>query len=558
MVFDGEEVCMMRRRNLLIILFAFLGVLTFIWGFPKRDTVGAAGGSKYEDLVSLFKEWREFQSPKITDGVPDYTAAAMKEQRRRLEKFKSRLAAIDCSSWPISQRVDYHLVRAEMNGLEFDHRVLRPWSRNPLFYWVVTNRLDMFQEGPDTYNLLFLPKLPLAEKDIPWFRMKLRAIPKILEQAQGNLVEEAKDLWFLGIRQKKKENGILADLLKQLAQFHPDLVPDAEQAKAAVDEFTTWLEKKQRMMTAPSGIGIENYNWYLKNVQMVPYTWQDELVIVERELERALSSLKLEENRNRKVPKLEPVTNGEEYRRRFNEAANYIIEYYKKEEIFSIPDYMHVGLDIGERPFIPSDKVRDFFVQIEYRDSLPMRCHGTHTLDDLRELNDKRSRPIRGLPPLLYNLWAFRGEGLACGNEEMMMHLGLFEKRSPRVRELIYILMANRAARAIGSLKMHSNEFTVEGAVNYAVEWTPNNWLPKEGATIWSDVQIYLQQPVYGESYVVGKIQIDKLLADRAHQLGKKFNLRQFMDDFFAAGMIPIALTRWEMTGLEDEIKKLW
>jgi uncharacterized protein (DUF885 family) len=118
--------------------------------------------------------------------------------------------------------------------------------------------------------------------------------------------------------------------------------------------------------------------------------------------------------------------------------------------------------------------------------------------------------------------------------------------------------MANRAARAIGSLKMHSNEFTVEGAVNYAVEWTPNNWLPKEGATIWSDVQIYLQQPVYGESYVVGKIQIDKLLADRAHQLGKKFNLRQFMDDFFAAGMIPIALTRWEMTGLEDEIKKLW
>jgi hypothetical protein len=29
------------------------------------------------------------------------------------------------------------------------------------------------------------------------------------------------------------------------------------------------------------------------------------------------------------------------------------------------------------------------------------------------------------------------------------------------------------------------------------------------------------------------------------------------MDDFFATGMIPMSLIRWEMTGLEDEVKKL-
>ena len=34
--------------------------------------------------------------------------------------------------------------------------------------------------------------------------------------------------------------------------------------------------------------------------------------------------------------------------------------------------------------------------------------------------------------------------------------------------------------------------------------------------------------------------------------------VKQFMDGFYAAGMIPIELTRWEMTGLDDEIKKLW
>ena len=51
-----------------------------------------------------------------------------------------RLAAIDPSGWPIPQQVDYHVVRAEMNGLDFDHRVLRPWANNPAFYVTVLPR----------------------------------------------------------------------------------------------------------------------------------------------------------------------------------------------------------------------------------------------------------------------------------------------------------------------------------------------------------------------------------------------------------------------------------
>ncbi len=57
---------------------------------------------------------------------------------------------------------------------------------------------------------------------------------------------------------------------------------------------------------------------------------------------------------------------------------------------------------------------------------------------------------------------------------------------------------------------------------------------------------------------VVDKAQFMKLIRDRAKQLGDAFNLRQFMDEYLAAGMIPMSLIRWEMTGFEDEIKKLW
>jgi uncharacterized protein (DUF885 family) len=57
---------------------------------------------------------------------------------------------------------------------------------------------------------------------------------------------------------------------------------------------------------------------------------------------------------------------------------------------------------------------------------------------------------------------------------------------------------------------------------------------------------------------VAGKVQFMKLFRDRAKQLGDEFNLRQFMDEFLASGMIPMSLIRWEMTGYDDEIKELW
>ena len=58
----------------------------------------------------------------------------MAEKYGELRTFQDRLEAIDPTGWPIPQKVDYQLVRAEMNGYEFQHRVLSPWSRDPGFY----------------------------------------------------------------------------------------------------------------------------------------------------------------------------------------------------------------------------------------------------------------------------------------------------------------------------------------------------------------------------------------------------------------------------------------
>ena len=45
-------------------------------------------------------------------------------------------------------------------------------------------------------------------------------------------------------------------------------------------------------------------------------------------------------------------------------------------------------------------------------------------------------------------------------------------------------------------------------------------WLPKDGNTVWFEQQLYLEQPGYGTSYLIGKAHIEQLFADRARQVG--------------------------------------
>ena len=60
---------------------------------------------------------------------------------------------------------------------------------------------------------------------------------------------------------------------------------------------------------------------------------------------------------------------------------------------------------------------------------------------------------------------------------------------------------------------------------------------------------LYLQQPGYGTSYLMGKMQIERILAARRRQLGDAFTMTRFMDEFDAAGLIPASLIEWELTG---------
>jgi uncharacterized protein (DUF885 family) len=168
---------------------------------------------------------------------------------------------------------------------------------------------------------------------------------------------------------------------------------------------------------------------------------------------------------------------------------------------------------------------------------------------------DPHPSPIRR-GPLLYNIFDSRAEGLSTGVEEMLMHAGLYDAQ-PRARELVWIMVAQRAARGLGSLYVHSNDFTLKEARDFHVARTPRGWMREDLDLLGFEQQLYLRQPGYGTSYISGKYLVERLLAERKQQLGDDFRLSGFFQEVDEAGVIPISLIRWQLTGHDDEIRAL-
>lgn len=527
-------------------------------GTPPAATTLAARSTRYEDLTTLFGEWRSFQQPKRVDGAPDYSAAAMAAQERDLHGFASRLAAIDPTGWPIPQQVDYYVVRAEMHGLDFDHRVLKPWANNPAFYVTVYGgESDQpAREGPLAAGGVELWKFtfPLSASDARAIDAGLQPIPKLLGEAKTNLTGNQKDLWTYGEKAIKAQSADLAALATKLGDTHSDLKMTVEKARTATDALAAWLDSQAPSKTGPSGIGVDNYNWYLKNVQLVPYTWQDEITLMERELSRSSASLALEEQKHADLPPQVPIASAAEHDRRFGASVTEYMAFLKDHDILTIRPDMDPGLRAHLGGFSPGP--REFFGEVDARDPEVMRTHGYHWFDKGWMTNVGHASPVRKVAQL-YNIFNTRTEGFATAFEELMLQAGMFDAR-PRSRELVYILVAERAARALGDLRMHSNAFTLEQASQFASDHTPRGWLSMSGHLVRSEQHLYLQQPAYGTSYLIGKIETDTLITQRRRQLGDAFTMKRFMDEFNAAGLVPISLVRWELTGqMSDDVKRM-
>ena len=523
----------------LLILFAFACKTEL----PQKD---------YASLQELFKDWRAFEVPPLRNNAPDYTKATFSKRMKDFEILKKRLIHFDTTGWQVAQINDWKIIYAEMNGFDFNHRILKPWERDPAFYKLLwTERSDVpAHEGPTPHYTteLWQYDFPLNAMERKKFIEHINRIPPFSEQAKLNLTGNARDLWIAGIRDI---NGQAVDLKSVLdlpgVSSDESLVSAIKAAIASTNDLEKWLIAETSKKNGPSGIGKDNYSWYLKNVHLVPLTWDDEVLLLKRELARAWSSLKLEEHRNRKLPPLVPASSPEDYNKRADEAAKSLISFLKEADILTVKDYFDPALREHLGKFVP-ENTRNFFWITAHLDQRPLFSHFYHWFELAQMDIEPHTNPIRR-DPLLYNIFDSRNEGIATAVEEMYMQAGLYDDQ-PRVREIVYIMLAQRAARGLGSLYAHANLMSMEEAGGIHSEFTPRGWMKTEKELRIFEQQLYLRQPGYGTSYITGKYLAEQAMAEYAQKLeanGLPFSIKSFLDNLNKIGNIPMDLFRQEI-----------
>ena len=533
-------------KKLLLLLILISCSTTENENTPKNQSL------KYDDLVLLFSDWRNFENPPLLDGAPDYTKERFDNDQSEFLELRKRLNSFDLDNWPIKEQIDWHVVRAEMNGYDFNYRVLKPWERDPAFYqtiWMYQSDVPA-HEGPTNHGVLefWMYKIPLDKESEIKMLKELKSITPFLEQAKKNLVGNAKELWDAGIQNLRQQRDNLI-VIKTNLNLTDDNIINEEINKAinSTEEFISWLEQESINKTGPSGIGKENYTWYQQNVHLLPMTWEDEVRLLQRELDRAWSSLKLEEHNNRNLPELKPANTEEDFKILTEKGVRRFIDFIKDKEIMPFKENMEPALRERMGKYVPEDE-RNFFNIGLHIDPLPLYSHFVHWFD-LAEIRDNpHESPIRR-NALLYNIFDTKNEGYATGVEEMFMHAGLYND-SPRSKEIVWIMIAQRAARGLGSLYAHANEMTMQEAGGVHVKWTPRRWMNREPHLLQFEQHLYLRQPGYGTSYITGKYMLEKILAEYAEKLekeNKEFTLKEFFKNFNEAGNIPISLVRWDM-----------
>jgi hypothetical protein len=505
-----------------------------------------ARGAAPPDLVRLAEDFRQARRAFTDRG--DFSAKAIDSQKAELASFRARLAALPHAGWPVADRVDWYVLQAEMNQLEYEQRIRRSPSRDPGFY--VQQALAA---AP-----LDIEALTPAQADT--LAARLDKVPALLDQARRNLTEASRthaELALAAIEQARgvriQQSGLdrFRSLAKNAATKHPEIAAKAESAGRALADYASWLRTTAPTFTARGHIGLDNFNWYLRHVLMMPYTAEQLLTLAERDIARTMSNLAFEENRNRNLPPLLPASTPEEYTTRVEEADRVTRAWLKDGNILTVPE--DTPATPATVPWKEGGKAGQvtpthYWQAIQFRDPLPDHLHAGipgHRYDGM--VMRRNPRPVRA-----GHSDRGRSEGWGFYLEEMALMSGLLDER-PRSRELFHNFQLFRYVRMALDIRMAAGEMTPAEAVAYQKHWVPF----MEDQVAWSEGAGYYVNPSAGTVYTAGKYQIETLAAALRRQLADRFDLRTFHDRFMEAGPIPIVLIAWELTGDDSELRKV-
>jgi uncharacterized protein (DUF885 family) len=558
-------VCGMR----LLIVLLLLSAVSF--SQPQSDSL--------DQLATDFWTWRAQYRPFTFDDVPrmehaggvrDWSASSVASQRVELAAFERRLKAMATDTWPVARKVDYRLMGSALARVRWELDVNPRWQRDPMFY--VEQTVVALQEE-------LMPPPPFNAARSLEIVDRAENIPSILEQAKANLkpVRSCAQLAIVALadidaRLPRVESGVAPLLTSD--DLRGRLHAAIPKAVSALLEYRRWMIERLPQMQESSAIGKDAYGFFLHQVALLPYTPEQLLTMARQDLDRVLAAQAYEHQRNVGLPELKMAANAEEEIARMAHDEAQVRRYLVEHEVLSVPsDLPHWTLRLAPGYIAAFDglgELDDFTLpsrphQDGIRWILPLSKNPSYF--NLAYAEDTRTTGVHeGVPGHFFQLYVAgrnpdpirrdyydsgANEGIGFYAEEMMLQTGLYDD-SPRSREIIYNFARLRALRVEVDVKLALGELTLTQAADYLARA-----VPMDRKTAETDAADYVAAPGLGIAYEIGKLQIERMLAERRLQMGDKFDLRQFHDCVWSNGNLPLSLQRWELLGLDDDVKKL-
>lgn len=542
-----------RRRPRRELATAALVALVLSSFFPLLAQPSNPGWS---DLVAIDRELGQLQAWPRSEGsdpAAALTAESIAARADAAAALRTRLEALDPQGWSVAGKVDYLVVWAQLNGVDFEHRVTRPWQQDPIVYHSLVQRVPYTE-------------LPAEGEAAERFAARLRAVPAIVERAKANLTEPLGELADLALFHLENFDGVgqgqpyrddppggtLAwydDLCARVSQRAPSENGACDAARDAVVSFRDWLRSERPSMKASAGIGAENLEWYVRNVRLLPFSAAEMTLLGKREYHRYHAAYQIARNRNGSLPELELTKSREQHEQRTREAERQIRALVEAQQLMTFPEETPEEFDTDTfwSPRAATD--RHFWEELQFRNALNNHIHASvpgHRFDGVvaRGVENPIRRRSRD---------SSRAEGWATYLEEMFLLAGL-TRDVPRADELFYVALMKRASRIYAEFGMHGGTLSLDEANETMIDTVP--FMEEDLGRY--DLEGYLRRPGSGSGYIIGKIQLEQLLSERALQLGEDFELGAFHDEVLRAGWIPFTLLRWELLGTSDEVAPLW
>ena len=526
-----------------------------------------------DELAARFWAWRAWQQPRSRDDIPrlerppgwlpEVDPALASRRREELAAFQADLRRINPDE--VADRVDHRLMRSALARVTWESDILD--VRSIPRYWVDQSL------GP-VFDALLRPGVDRAR--IAEVVRLLRAVPATLSHAPAALPEPAGEFAALAIAELGAIDERIAECARALAELDHaaagELTSAAAEAGAAMVEFRDRLTAAVPSLPPARPVGRHLYEWFLREVACVPLTVGEIADIGRREYERAAWLELLQVTRNGGVPVPVLPADASQQVRQHARDETAVRRFYVDQGLLSQPESLRHYLTLPMPPYLeplrflgmtddltgPGRLAEDgvsyvpapvpglpYFYAANARDPRAGILHeGVHYQQ--LALAWHNPRPVRR-----HYYDSGSCEGIAFYNEEMMLVSGLLDN-APHTRGAICNFMRLRALRVTVDLGLATGTMSIGRA---AAELESR--VPMDAPTAREEAAFFAETPGQALSYQVGKTQLIALIADAARLRGAGLNLQSLHDQVWVNGNVPIALLRWELLGLTDELPAL-